>query len=260
MKYITIATIGLISFVDAQRCNNDNCARAVTGTRAGIPVDISSRRSDCSSYMQTTVIPDTFTSTVTTTVYTDNIPPTPTTTFSQSTTRAPITQFPTAVPSYVTPQCPGPSAYSSACSCWSITHSVTTLPAPVTTVTATEYANPGCRGAHDCPFDGVNVYRCGGGGTPATFCTCLREAGGKDNGGGRRQVCVEKKECNEARTCTSSNSCNSGEACVWNYCCNPQRRRICLKYAPLACGNPTSPGNIFEERREAVEGGGNGMV
>ncbi|KAK1659739.1 hypothetical protein BDP55DRAFT_678925 [Colletotrichum godetiae] len=59
MKYIPIAIVGLLSFVNAQRCNNDNCARAVTGTRAGIPVDISSRRSDCSSYMQTTVIPDT---------------------------------------------------------------------------------------------------------------------------------------------------------------------------------------------------------
>lgn len=60
MKSIIIAIIGIIPFVVAQRCNADNCARRVTGTfrAAGVP-DVTSRGSDCSSYMQTTVIPDT---------------------------------------------------------------------------------------------------------------------------------------------------------------------------------------------------------
>ena len=35
-------------------CNADNCARAVTGTRLG-PASISAHRSDCSSFMLTTV-------------------------------------------------------------------------------------------------------------------------------------------------------------------------------------------------------------
>lgn len=37
-------------------CNADNCARAVTGTRDGLP-PISSRKADCSSFMRATVTP-----------------------------------------------------------------------------------------------------------------------------------------------------------------------------------------------------------
>lgn len=37
-------------------CNADNCARAVTGTREGLP-PISSRKADCSSFMRATVTP-----------------------------------------------------------------------------------------------------------------------------------------------------------------------------------------------------------
>lgn len=38
-------------------CGGDNCARQVTGTRDGLS-PASSRRTDCSSFMKTTVIPD----------------------------------------------------------------------------------------------------------------------------------------------------------------------------------------------------------
>jgi hypothetical protein len=39
---------------DSDRCNADNCARAVTGTRFASPV-ISSHRADCTSFMQVTI-------------------------------------------------------------------------------------------------------------------------------------------------------------------------------------------------------------
>jgi hypothetical protein len=38
-------------------CNDDNCARAVTGTRPGKVPDVTSRMADCSSFMQVTVTP-----------------------------------------------------------------------------------------------------------------------------------------------------------------------------------------------------------
>jgi hypothetical protein len=39
-------------------CGGNNCDRAVTGTREGLP-PIASRRADCSSFQLTTVTPDT---------------------------------------------------------------------------------------------------------------------------------------------------------------------------------------------------------
>ena len=44
---------------DANGCNADNCARAVTGTRPGKTPDVASRMADCSSFMEITVIPAT---------------------------------------------------------------------------------------------------------------------------------------------------------------------------------------------------------
>src|ERR1700722_601100 len=79
-------------------CNANNCARAVTGTRPGKVPDVSSRKSDCSSFMATTVL-----------TYPDGRP--------WSTVTA------TAVPTYAsacsTPISPA-SAYASACSCWGV--------------------------------------------------------------------------------------------------------------------------------------------
>ncbi|OHF04461.1 hypothetical protein CORC01_00313 [Colletotrichum orchidophilum] len=264
MKPFIVTIIGLIPLINAQACNANNCARVVTGTRAGITPDVTSRRADCSSYMRTTVIPDTFTSTITTTVYTDVIPRT-SSSFSQSTslppspTRVPETKLPTAVPSYATQSCTSAQAYSSACSCWGITPAVTTLPAPTVVVTTTKYAEVGCVGARDCPFEGVNLFRCGDR-TTNTFCTCLRAADRNGNGGGRRPLCVENRACNEVRTCSSSSDCGLDEGCVINYCCGRRGSRICLKFAPLACVNPTLPRAIFEERLEAAKGRGGEKV
>jgi hypothetical protein len=41
----------------AARCGGDNCARQVTGTRAGL-LDIESRKADCTSFQQITVVPE----------------------------------------------------------------------------------------------------------------------------------------------------------------------------------------------------------
>lgn len=92
----------------ATGCNANNCARAVTGTRSGKMPDVTSRQTDCSSFMQATVL----------TNYGGH----------------PIsTVYPTAVPSYAS-ACSTPvnaqSAYSSACSCWGIPPTATTSAAP----------------------------------------------------------------------------------------------------------------------------------
>ncbi len=41
----------------AAHCGGDNCARQVTGTRAGL-LDIESRKADCTSFQQITVVPE----------------------------------------------------------------------------------------------------------------------------------------------------------------------------------------------------------
>jgi hypothetical protein len=51
----------------ATTCNQDNCARAVNGSRNGL--DFHSAKENCSSFLKVTVHPATITSTVTTTIY-----------------------------------------------------------------------------------------------------------------------------------------------------------------------------------------------
>ncbi|KAK3940179.1 SSCRP protein [Diplogelasinospora grovesii] len=85
-------------------CNSNNCARAVTGTRAGKKPDVTSRQSDCSTFMTTTVTIDDWGHPIAT-----------------------ITNC--EVPAYAT-ACDNPNptaAYSSACSCWGITAGTTTV-------------------------------------------------------------------------------------------------------------------------------------
>lgn len=41
----------------AGHCGGDNCARQVTGTRGGL-LDITSRKADCTSFQQVTVVPE----------------------------------------------------------------------------------------------------------------------------------------------------------------------------------------------------------
>ncbi|KAF1981173.1 hypothetical protein K402DRAFT_467753 [Aulographum hederae CBS 113979] len=138
--------------------NNDNCARAVTGTQANVKPALTVRQADCSSFMVTTVTPDMVTIPVTTTL---TVTSTESTSFATATTtvqagvgavpadephadgKRAITaeanekrQVARSTPNYAS-SCSGPVRYSSACSCWGITASVTTLPTPSTTIITT---------------------------------------------------------------------------------------------------------------------------
>ena len=66
-------------------CNANNCARAVTGTRPGKTPAVTSRQSDCASFVRSTVDP----------------------------------AVTTGLPSYAS-ACTSAGAYSSACACWGI--------------------------------------------------------------------------------------------------------------------------------------------
>lgn len=54
LSLVAAASAGL---VERGHCGGDNCARQVTGTRAGL-TPISSRQADCSSFMVATVVPE----------------------------------------------------------------------------------------------------------------------------------------------------------------------------------------------------------
>lgn len=54
LSFIAAAMASVIERTNG--CNADNCARAITGTREGLP-PISSRKADCSSFMRATVTP-----------------------------------------------------------------------------------------------------------------------------------------------------------------------------------------------------------
>lgn len=91
--------------LEPRGCNANNCARAVTGTGKGKMPGVTSRQSDCSSFMEATV-------------YTGY-------------GGTPIaTTWPTSVPIYAS-ACSTPGspqmAYSSACSCWNILPTTTSV-------------------------------------------------------------------------------------------------------------------------------------
>jgi hypothetical protein len=86
--------------MEKRDCTNNNCARAVTGTREGKKPDVTSRMSDCSSYQLTTVVTCQGRGDIITTI------------------------TPTAVPTYAD-SC-NTAAYASACNCWNIPPAITT--------------------------------------------------------------------------------------------------------------------------------------
>lgn len=53
----SFAVLASLVAIVAANCGGDNCARQVTGTRAGL-LDITSRKADCSHFMTTTIVPD----------------------------------------------------------------------------------------------------------------------------------------------------------------------------------------------------------
>merc|ERR1712000_116056 len=129
LSFVAAAMAGL---VEKRGCNANNCARQVTGTRAGL-TPIESRKADCSSFMTATVIPDATTTTVTVPVDADE--PAKFKRANGLGFRA-ETELPTDIPAYAS-SCDDTMEYSSACSCWGITSAVTTGPAPTETVTVT---------------------------------------------------------------------------------------------------------------------------
>lgn len=56
LSFVAAAAAGLLEARNGH-CGGDNCARQVTGTRDGLK-PIESRKADCSSFQQTTVVPD----------------------------------------------------------------------------------------------------------------------------------------------------------------------------------------------------------
>ncbi|PON22964.1 hypothetical protein TGAM01_v208219 [Trichoderma gamsii] len=131
---LSFAAAAMASVIERTNgCNADNCARAVTGTRDGLP-PISSRKADCSSFMRATVTPKATTTTITITVHPD-ITPKP----KNDINYAAATVHPTAVPAYAS-SCDGAKRYSSVCSCWGITATTVTAHTPTKTeiVTVTQ--------------------------------------------------------------------------------------------------------------------------
>jgi hypothetical protein len=55
MRYL-LPFAAAFGFAQAQKCNADNCARAVTGTVNGLPVQSAAKR-DCESFFRTTISP-----------------------------------------------------------------------------------------------------------------------------------------------------------------------------------------------------------
>ncbi|KAG9256185.1 uncharacterized protein F5Z01DRAFT_672180 [Emericellopsis atlantica] len=130
LSFVAAAMAGL---VEKRGCNANNCARQVTGTRAGL-TPIESRKADCSSFMTATVMPDAETTTVTVTVDADE--PAKFKREAAALEYRAETVLPTDIPAYAS-SCDDPPEYSSVCSCWGITSAVTTAPTPTETKTVT---------------------------------------------------------------------------------------------------------------------------
>lgn len=125
---LSLVSAALAANIFERDCSGNNCNRAITGTRAGLPAT-TLRQSDCSSFMLTVVTP----SPVTSTTWIDG-----TTKSAASAVKASaaVTAIPSILPTYAT-QCSSVAAYSSACSCWGITARVSTAATPTVTVTST---------------------------------------------------------------------------------------------------------------------------
>ena len=127
---LSLISLAVAGVVEKRECAGNNCNRAITGTRDGLP-PVSLRSADCSSFLRTTVTPAP--TTVTITVEAEG---------TMAAKRDAVLEIrqgtfvPSALPAYAT-HCSGAPAYASACSCFGITGTVTTAPTPTVTVTST---------------------------------------------------------------------------------------------------------------------------
>ena len=127
---LSLVSLAFASVIEKRECAGNNCNRAITGTRDGLPA-VSLRSAHCSSFQATTVTPPA--TTVTVTVEAEG------TLVAKRDAALEIRQatvIPSALPTYAS-ACSSPAAYASACSCWGITATVTTAPTPTVTVTST---------------------------------------------------------------------------------------------------------------------------
>ncbi|KAK4462458.1 hypothetical protein QBC42DRAFT_338312 [Cladorrhinum samala] len=134
MKFLSVFLLPLAASANILRrgeCHGNNCNRAVTGTRPGL-LPFASRSADCRSFLLTTVTPAPTTVTVTV----DDVgQPIPTDHVNKRADSA-VTVTATNIPSYAD-NCVDAAEYRVACSCFGLTASVTTAPAPTVTVTTT---------------------------------------------------------------------------------------------------------------------------
>ncbi|KAK0099572.1 hypothetical protein ONS95_013531 [Cadophora gregata] len=111
------------------KCNADNCLRAVTGTQPGQTQTRVDRKGDCSSFFQPTTTASATTVTVTFTAA--PVFPHKREVENQIENRQAL-DAPFTVPAYASP-CSGTVRYSSACSCFGVTATTVTAPAPTFT-------------------------------------------------------------------------------------------------------------------------------
>ncbi|KAG9239185.1 hypothetical protein BJ875DRAFT_539007 [Amylocarpus encephaloides] len=190
-------------------CNQDNCFRAVAGTRRG-PDQTKTASADCSAFLQTTITPPAVTTTTTVTV-----------------TAAPALakRVPGTIPAYASP-CSGAVRYSSACSCFGILPTTITAPTPTVTSTYTTTApapTPTCKPS-TCVAGFQNCNK-------NVDCYCFELA----NGGAG--FCVANTICSAAPFCTTDADCSGGALCAVNTCCTDATTApgVCLV---AVCDNP----------------------
>ncbi|KAK3367696.1 putative salivary secreted peptide [Podospora didyma] len=137
-----------VSFVQATnsttKCNSNNCARAVTGTRQG-PAFTSKAKEDCSSFVVTTKYGHTVTVTAPAAPSVDRI-----------------------IPTYAS-ACSGSAAYASACSCYGIPSQIVSNAEGTTTVTVTGASNSVSSTAPPVPSQTGPGYQPS---TPSSYAGC----------------------------------------------------------------------------------------
>ncbi|GJD04580.1 hypothetical protein ColKHC_13405 [Colletotrichum higginsianum] len=179
---LSLVSFALGSVLEKRECSGNNCNRQVTGTREGL-LPLTSRKADCSSFLQATVTPSPTTVTITVTAA-----PARLRRDGQIANRQ-VTELPTAIPAYAS-SCDDAAEYSSACSCWGITAVTSTAPRPTVTVTTTvDYCE-------DVGMEGLKGWE-----RPFVFISRPAAKGE----GGKREATVKSEELLDgARTISSS--------------------------------------------------------